>query len=82
MRLKRHPPFHSGDFYPGACPVAMTSTGGKNPLQSQSNLAFSTALALLGFLDVITIQGCRGLEQGFCQNENCCYQRLAEIPGS
>ena len=45
----------------------MTSTGGKNPLQSQSNLAFSTALALLGFLDVITIQGCRGLEQVFAK---------------
>jgi hypothetical protein len=43
----------------------MTSTGGKNPLQSQSNLAFSTALTLLGFLDVITIQGGRGLEQVF-----------------
>ncbi|MFO7142638.1 hypothetical protein B9T16_13765, partial [Arthrospira sp. PCC 8006] len=64
---KRHPPFHSGDFYPGACPVAMTSTGGKNRLESQSHLAFSTALALLGFLDVITIQGCWGLEQVFAK---------------
>ncbi|WP_206755986.1 hypothetical protein, partial [Limnospira platensis] len=53
--------------YPGACPVAMTSTGGKNRLESQSHLAFSTALALLGFLDVITIQGCWGLEQVFAK---------------
>ncbi|BDT14112.1 hypothetical protein H6G58_23115 [Arthrospira platensis FACHB-971] len=45
----------------------MTSTGGKNRLESQSHLAFSTALALLGFLDVITIQGCWGLEQVFAK---------------
>ncbi|MET0099671.1 hypothetical protein, partial [Limnospira platensis] len=42
-------------------------TGGKNRLESQSHLAFSTALALLGFLDVITIQGCWGLEQVFAK---------------
>ncbi|MFO7145400.1 hypothetical protein B9T16_30300 [Arthrospira sp. PCC 8006] len=47
--------------------VATTSTGGQTPLRCQTNLAFSTALALLGFSDAITIQGYWGLEQFFAK---------------
>lgn len=67
MRSTQHPPFHSGYFYLGACPVATTSAREKNSLQCQTNLAFSRALALLGFADIITIQVSRGLEQFFAK---------------
>lgn len=79
MRSTQHPPFHSGYFYLGACPVATTSAREKNSLQCQTNLAFSRALALLGFADIITIQVSRGLEQFFAKMriaDTSAYQPL------
>jgi hypothetical protein len=43
----------------------MSALGEKHPQLPQTTLAVSTALALLGHLDVITISVFRGLEQRF-----------------
>ncbi len=78
-RSTQHPPFHSWYFYPDACPVAMTSTREKNSLQCQTILAFSMALALLGFADIITIQGSRGLEQFFTKMRIAAVREKTEF---